>query len=145
MKKTVGPAHEIGENVTITERSQLMSITPEQAKKIKSLRFENQVIDQEAYNAITDLYAAPERLYFVDCSFSESGEWILCEFPSVSKVGFIHCNLSYDDLKELLGSSNSDNNFEVLDLTGNDLSKDPNQFVKLLFRTIVQFTLFNRM
>ena len=38
---------EIGENVTITDRSQLLSITPEQAKKIKSLRIENQVIDDE--------------------------------------------------------------------------------------------------
>ena len=47
MKKTIDPAHEIGENVTITERSQLMSITPEQAKKIKSLRIENQVIDSD--------------------------------------------------------------------------------------------------
>ena len=45
MEKTIDPAHEIGENVTITDRSQLLSITPEQAKKIKSLRIENQVID----------------------------------------------------------------------------------------------------
>ena len=55
MEKTEDPAHEIGENVTITERSQLLSITPEQAKKIKSLRIENQVIDREAYNDITSL------------------------------------------------------------------------------------------
>ena len=45
MKKTIDPAHEIGENLTITDRSQLLSITPEQAKKIKSLRIEDQVID----------------------------------------------------------------------------------------------------
>ena len=47
MEKTVDPAHEIGESLTITERSQLLSITPEQRKKIKSLRIENQVIDDE--------------------------------------------------------------------------------------------------
>ena len=41
------PAFEIGENVTITDRSQLQHITPEKAKKIKSLRIENQVIDEE--------------------------------------------------------------------------------------------------
>ena len=35
MEKTVDPANEIGENVTITERSQLLSITPKQAKKNK--------------------------------------------------------------------------------------------------------------
>ena len=44
------PAKEIGENVTITERSQLISITPEQIMKIKSLRIENQVIDDEFYD-----------------------------------------------------------------------------------------------
>ncbi len=31
-------ANEIGEEVTITERSRLLSMTPEVAKKIKSLR-----------------------------------------------------------------------------------------------------------
>ena len=41
MEKSINPAYEIGENVTITERSQLLHITPEQAKKIKSLRIEN--------------------------------------------------------------------------------------------------------
>ncbi len=47
MKKTIDPAYEIGESVTITDRSQLLSITPEQAKKIRSLRIENQEIDFE--------------------------------------------------------------------------------------------------
>ena len=64
MEKTEDPAHEIGENVTITERSQLLSITPEQAKKIKSLRIENQLIDREPYNDITSFAADPERDVF---------------------------------------------------------------------------------
>ena len=46
MEKTVDPAHEIGESLTITERSQLLSITPEQRKKIKSLRIENQIFKE---------------------------------------------------------------------------------------------------
>ena len=33
--------------MTITERSQLFSITQEEVEKIKSLRIENQVIDDE--------------------------------------------------------------------------------------------------
>ena len=37
MEKTIDPAHEIEESVTITDRSQLLSITPEQAKKIRLL------------------------------------------------------------------------------------------------------------
>ena len=43
----MNPANEIGGNVTITERSQLFSITQEEVEKIKSLRIENQVIDDE--------------------------------------------------------------------------------------------------
>ena len=75
---------------------------------------------------------------------NNEGETILCNFFSVSKVDFIRCNLSYNTLKNLLLLNDPYNNFNVLDLTGNDLSKDPNQFVKLLFKTIVQFKLFNR-
>ena len=43
----MNPANEIGGDVTITERSQLFSITQEEVEKIKSLRIENQVIDDE--------------------------------------------------------------------------------------------------
>ena len=43
MEKTIIPTYEIGEEVVITDRSQLMSITPEQAKIIKSLRIENSI------------------------------------------------------------------------------------------------------
>ena len=132
----VEPAHEIGENVTITERSQLLSITPEQAKKIKSLRIENQVIDYEVSDALPCFSASPKEVYFVDRSFSEGGERILCEFPSVKKVGFIRCSLSYDLLKELLTSNNPHNNIEVLDLTGNDLGKDPECFMNILKASI---------
>ena len=36
------PPNEIGEEVTITERGRLLSMTPEEAKKIKAVRIENQ-------------------------------------------------------------------------------------------------------
>ena len=123
---------EIGENVTITDRSQLLSITPEQAKKIKSLRIENQVIDDEAGKAVTWFASNQRQVYFVNCSFLNTGKWILSDFPSVSKVGFIRCNLSCNVLKELLTSNNPHNDIEVLDLTGNDLGKDPERFVDIL-------------
>ena len=71
-------------------------------KKIKSLRIENQVIDDGVSISPKIFAGDPGQVYFVNCSFSESGEWILCEFPSVSKVGFILCNLSHDALEELL-------------------------------------------
>ena len=47
-------------------------------------------------------------------------------------MGFIRCSLSYDALKELLTSNNPHNDIEVLDLTGNDLGKDPERFVNIL-------------
>ena len=78
-------------------------------------------------------------MYFVNCSFSESGEWILCEFPSFSKVGFIRFNLSYNALEELLQSNDPYNKIEVLDLTGNNLAKLPERFVDVLLCAIVPF------
>ena len=120
------------ENVTITDRYQLLSIRPEQTKNIKSIRIENQVIDLTTGFALSSFDVDTEQVYFVDCSFSFGGKNILCEFPSVSKVGFIRCSLSYNTLKNLLTSNNPHNDIEVLDLTGNDLGKDPKRFVNIL-------------
>ena len=78
-----------------------------------------------------------EKLYFVNCSFSSY--YVLSTFNGVSKVGFIKCILSYDILKELLCSVNPHNNFDVLDLTGNELGEDPNLFVKILHGPIVMY------
>ena len=139
MEKPIDPAHEIGENVTITDRTQLLSMTPEQAIKIKSLRIENQVIDDEVsvHAAIFD--GKTEHVYFVDCSFLDDGMRILREFPLVSKVGFIRCNLSYDALEKLLSSNDPYNDIEILDLTGNELAKEPKRFVDILKHVVIPF------
>ena len=132
MEKTVDPAQEIGQNVMITDRSQLLSITPEQAKKIKSLRIENQLIDNEVSSSPVVHDSAPEQVYFVNCSFSGGGKYILCEFPSVPKIGFIWCNLSYDVLECLLCSLDAYGTIKVLDLTGNKLAKESKRFIDIL-------------
>ena len=69
MKRPIDAAHEMGESVTITDRTQLLSLTPVQAEKIKSLRIENQEIDDEVsvHAAIFD--GEIKHVYFVDCSF----------------------------------------------------------------------------
>ena len=67
MKKTIDPAHEIGESVTITDRSQLLSITPEQAKKIRSLRIENQEIDFKFADFFLSKCSVFDSLYFYGC------------------------------------------------------------------------------
>ena len=97
------------------------------------------MIDDEISLTRVFIKCDPDQIYFVGCSFSGDGEGILREFFSVSKVGFIRCNLSYNTLKRLLISNDPYNNFEVLDLTGNELSKDPKQFVEILRRNIVSF------
>ena len=79
-KKKMDPAQEIGSELTITERNQFFSITQEQRNQIKSLRIENQSIDDEfefdilKFNYSLDL----EQLYFINCSFSSTN--VLCEF-----------------------------------------------------------------
>jgi len=132
MEKTVDPVNEIGENVTIADRNQLLSITKEQAKKIKSLRIENQQINNEVCDAPVLYDSGPEQVYFVSCSFSGNGEYILSQFPSVPKIGFIRCNLSYDLLDDLLCSKDPNVKVQVLDLTGNNLAKKPKRFVDVL-------------
>ena len=97
------------------------------------------MIDDEVYFSVAMVGATLKQVYFVNCSFSGAWEWILCEYPSVSKVGFIRCNLSYNALEGLLRSNDPYNNIEVLDLTGNNLAKDPERFVDILQCAIVPF------
>jgi hypothetical protein len=120
-------------------------MTPEEAKKIKSLRIENQLIDDEISRK-TEVFAGdPDQVYFVDCSFNGDGRGILRECPSASKIGLIRCNLSYEILEKLLYSNNPYNNFDVLDLTGNELSKEPEKFVEVLRKAIVIFKLIKEL
>ena len=136
---SVDPAHEIGENVTITDKSQLRSITPEQAIKIKSLRIENQVIDDTLRFKL--LYYADDlySVYFVGCNFFEGGWLVLNCAPTVSEIGFVNCLLSVDDLDRLLSALYPHHPTEVLDLTGNRLGDDPLRFVKCLSKNVFNF------
>ena len=72
MEKAIDPAHEIGGSLTITGRSQLLSIMSEQSKKIKSLRIENQTLDGSISLYALFLYDNIEQIYFDNCSFSGS-------------------------------------------------------------------------
>ena len=135
MEKTIDPALEIGESLTITDRSQLLSITSEQAKKIKSLRIENQTLDGSISLYALFPYDNIEQIYFDNCSFSGSDLWILSSFPSVSRIGFTRCGLRCASLEELLCSSNPYEEIEVLDLSGNDF-ENPTLFVDVLRKTV---------
>ena len=138
MEKTIDPVQEIGESLTITEQSQWLAITPEQAKKIKSLRIENQTLDGGISLYAIFPYDNLEQIYFDNCSFSDSDLWILSSFPSVSRIGFTRCGLRCDSLKELLYSSNPYQKMEVLDLSGNDF-ENPTLFVDALKKKVFGF------
>ena len=99
MKEQMEPAKEIGSKITITERSQFLSISNKQAEQFKSVIIENQVIDDKISRKSLIFHQHVDELYFVNCTFLNDGEGILRECPSVKKVGFIRCNLSYDTLR----------------------------------------------
>ena len=138
MEKTVDPAHEIGESLTITERSQLLSITPEQRKKIKSLRIENQIFKENLTLTFAFSGNDVEQIYFDSCSFQGKGLWALRNFPDATRIGFTRCGLSCYTLKELLDACNPYQSLELLDLSGNNF-EDPILFIEVLKRTIFCF------
>ena len=127
MTETLDPAHEIGEYLTITDKNQLLSITREQAKKIKSLRIENQVIDGYF---ISDFFPWSlflkniDSLYFFKCSFDSSGTGILGGVDSVANIGFVNCGLSAPDVRYIFPPMASWFPIKVIDLSGNRIGED---------------------
>ena len=113
---------EIGESITITNEKELMSITPEQVKKIKSVRIENQTFDSTSAITLSVVFSHNniEQLFFDNCTFVGSGLWVLCHFYSATRIGFIRCGLNCNDLIELLSSSNPYEDIEVLDVSENN-------------------------
>ena len=125
MEKTIDPAHEIGENVTITERSQLLSITPEQAKKIKSLRIENQVIDS-GIRAFLGSLGGLDSLCFYRCEFHCI--YALNDVYGCSVLGLIDCSLTSDDATQLLSRISAWSLLKTLDLSHNMIGNDADIF-----------------
>ena len=126
MEKTIDPAHEIGENVTITDRSQLLSITPEQAKKIKSLRIENQDIDDE-FSGFLGSLGALDSLYFYKCKVDGRTLMNVCD---CSALGVIDCALTYMGAVWLLPRIKDWFWLETLDLSHNMIGNDADMFFK---------------
>ena len=55
-------------------------------------------MDDEVSSSTEGFVCDPEQVYFIGCSFVDDGMGILRECPSVDNIGFIRCNLSYDEL-----------------------------------------------
>ena len=75
--------------MTITERSQLLHITPEQTKKIKSLRIDNQVLNFEFGSFLLSLNEL-DSLYFHKCEINDS---ILTYVKHSDVLQFLDCGL----------------------------------------------------
>ena len=119
----------IGEHVVIKERSQLLSIEYEQLQKIKSLRIENQIIDEDLWFKIT-LIDKLESLYFLNCKIDAKIR--LCDVPEVSKIGFIKCGLTSEKLDEIFHSLPSYSYIDILDLSENKLGENPELLIKMI-------------
>ncbi len=119
----------IGEHVVIKERSQLLSIKYEQLKKIKSLRIENQIIDEKLWYKITSTDKL-KSLYFLNCNIDT--DIYLCDVPYATKIGFIKCGLTCEKLDEILNTLPSYSYLDVLDLSENKLGVNPELFIKII-------------
>ena len=124
---------EIGENMTITNRSQLLSITPEQSKKIKSLRIENQNINYDFFDLFLSLDDL-DSLYFYRCEIYSA---VLFCLKSAAKLGVVDCNLTSDLASSVLPFISSWDYIETLDLSHNKLGYDPKQFYDWLYHSII--------
>ena len=114
----------IGENVTITDRAQLQAITPEQAKKIKSLRIENQVIDHD----FDDFFASlniPDSLCFCRCDIISS----FCDVDiGCYMLKLTECGLTSENASFILSPIRRWPYLRILDLSGNNIGVDPERF-----------------
>ena len=120
------PAHEIGESVTITDKSQLSFITPEQVKKIKSLRIENQEIDDDFRDFLSSI-GKFDSLYFYKCAvdcITLAGVY-LCDM-----LGFVDCSLTSETAGFVLDDLGRIEYVETLDLSNNKIGINPERFLK---------------
>ena len=86
MKEQIDPTKDFGCDKTITDRNEFFIMPPQQAKQIKSLRVENQTIDNKISVNYNDIFHPDlEILYFYNCSFAEDGERILREFQVLKR------------------------------------------------------------
>ena len=133
MEKTINPAQEIGENVIITERRQLLSITQEQAKKMKSLRIENQEIDDDFADFFMSKCSEFESLYFYRCGINGCG---LFYVDRSDILGCVNCDLTSDLASSVLVCISRWDYIETLDLSQNKFGEDPEQFYSWMFHSV---------
>jgi len=127
------PAKENGEYVTITNKSQLLSITPEQAKKIKYLRIENMKIDFDFGDFFLEKCNEFDSLYFYKCEF------VSCALFNVNYsdvLGCVNCALTSDSAWSFIGCISQWDYIKTLDLSKNKFGEDPEKLYSWMFNSI---------
>ena len=133
MKNEIDPAHEIGENVTITEKSQLLSITPEQAKNIKSLRIENLNKDFDFADFFWTKCKVFDSLYFYRCGIYGCE---LFDIDHSDNLGCVNCSLTSNLASSVLECISQWDFIKTLDLSQNKFGEDPEKFYSWMFNHI---------
>ena len=141
MEKTIEPAHEIGESLTITDRSQLLSITPEQAKKIKSLRIENQVINADFYNFFESLNTLDSICFYrYDVRGGFFGVNIECYMLKLTECALTSKNASF-----ILTPIMAWGGIRILDLSGNNIGIEPEPFFEWIRTSLLPISNINKL
>ena len=128
-----------GEKVIITDRNQLLAISPEKANIIKSLRIENQVIDFDFVDFFS-WFGELNSLYFYKCLVDSA---TLSNVRHATVLGIVDCNLTPYDAKSVLEPIKNWNYIETLDLSHNKLGSNPEEFFELNHSMVEAITVYN--
>ena len=124
--------------ITITNPKIFFSLKESQAKRIKCFYFQNIIIDSNIMKQLMSFSLDKiDTLYFIQCYFKDLN--ILSTFNYCSNLGFVNCGLYVQDIEYLLGWIKDWEHLETLDLSGNKLGLDENEFLIWL-----NFNLWNK-
>ena len=124
--------------ITITNPKIFFSLKESQAKRIKCFYFQNIIIDSNILKQLMSFSLDKiDTLYFIQCYFKDLN--ILSTINYCSNLGFVNCGLYVQDIEYLLGWIKDWEHLETLDLSGNKLGLDENEFLIWL-----NFNLWNK-
>ena len=124
--------------ITITNPKIFFSLKESKAKRIKCFYFQNIIIDSNIMKQLMNFSLDKiDTLYFIQCYFKDLN--ILSTINYCSNLGFVNCGLYVQDIEYLLGWIKDWEHLETLDLSGNKLGLDENEFLIWL-----NFNLWNK-
>ena len=124
--------------ITITNPKIFFSLKESQAKRIKCFYFQNIIIDSNIMKQLMSFSLDKiDTLYFIQCYFKDLN--ILSTINYCKNLGFVRCGLYIEDIEYLLGWIKDWEHLETLDLSGNKLGLDENEFLIWL-----NFNLWNK-